>query len=470
MRNINLHNSIKKTMSMNSVHARAINFVACFFIVISAFASDTLVVDKVIGVVGDNIILLSDIELQYEQLAAENPEVPTEFKCEILNQMLTQKLFLQQAKLDSIVISEDEIESELNRRIRYFTAMIGSVEKLEDYYGKSILAIKDEFRKDIADQLLAQRMQGNIFGSIKVTPSEVKKFFNSIPKDSIPYYNAEVEIGQIVKKPEVAIEQRQLAIEKVEGILARARKGENFATLATIYSEDPGSANKGGELGFVGRGELVTEFEGAAFRLKPDEISDIVKTKFGYHIIKMLEQKGERIRVSHILIKPKTSTYDLQDAITFLDSVRTLITDSAMTFEKAVDKFSEDEESKSQGGLLVNQQTGNASFEISQLDKNVYFAIDKLKVGEISKPQIFVTAEGEQAVRILMLRSESAAHTANLQDDYYKIKAIALQRKQEAELTKWTERKIEYTYVNLNSGYKECPNLKHWYKKTDTTQ
>ncbi len=433
-------------------------------------ANDTLTVDKVIGVVGDNIILLSDVELQYEQLAVENPGVPVEFKCEILNQMLTQKLFLQQAKLDSVNISDDEIESELNRRIRYFTSMIGSVEKLEEYYGKSILAIKDEFRKDIADQLLAQRMQGNIFGNVKVTPAEVKKFFESIPKDSIPYYNAEVEIGQIVKKPEVAIEQRQLAIEKVEGILARARKGENFATLATIYSEDPGSASRGGDLGFVGRGELVTEFEGAAFRLQPDEISDIVKTKFGYHIIKMHEQKGERIRVSHILIKPKTSTYDLQDAIQFLDSVRTLIVENKITFEKAVDKFSEDEESKQQGGLLVNQQTGNSSFEISQLDKSVYFAIDKLQVGEISSPQLFANAEGEQAVRILMLRSETPAHTANLQDDYYKIKAIALQEKQQRELMKWAERKMESTYVKVSSEYRECPNLDLWFKKIDSTQ
>lgn len=433
-------------------------------------ANDTLMVDKVIGVVGDNIILLSDLELQYEQIAVENPGVPVEFKCEILNQMLTQKLFLQQAKLDSVNISDDEIEAELNRRIRYFTSMIGSVEKLEEYYGKSILAIKDEFRKDIADQLLAQRMQGNIFANVKVNPAEVKKFFESIPKDSIPYYNAEVEIGQIVKKPEVAIEQKQLAIEKIEGILARARKGENFATLATIYSEDPGSASRGGDLGFVGRGELVTEFEGAAFRLQPDEISDIVKTKFGYHIIKMHEQKGERIRISHILIKPKTSTFDLQDAIHFLDSIRTLIVENKITFEKAVDKFSEDEESKQQGGLLINQQTGNTSFEISQLDKSVYFAIDKLQVGEISSPQLFTNAEGEQAVRILMLRSETPAHTANLQDDYYKIKAIALQEKQQRELMKWIETKMESTYVKVSNEYRECPNLDVWFKKIDSTQ
>jgi len=436
----------------------------------NSFANDTILVDKVIGVVGDNIILLSDIELQFQQLAVENPEVPEEFKCEILNQMLTQKLFLQQAKVDSVNISEDEIEGELNRRIRYFTSMIGSVEKLEEYYGKSILAIKDEFRKDISDQLLAQKMQGKIFGETKVTPSEVKKFFESVPKDSLPYYNAEVEVSQIVIKPEVAQEQKQLAIEKIEGILARARKGENFATLATIYSEDPGSAAKGGDLGYVGRGELVTEFEGAAFRLQPGDISDIVKTKYGYHIIKMIEQKGERILLSHILIKAKTTTYDLQNALQLADSVRTLIVEEKITFEKAVDKFSTDDETKQQAGAIMNPQTGTAAFEIAQLDKNLYFAIDKLKVGELSKPQIYATPEGEQNVRILLLRSEAPAHAANLKDDYYKMKAAALQQKQQSELMKWTTLKIESTYVNLTNDFRECPNLDIWYNKTDSTQ
>lgn len=433
-------------------------------------ANDTLLVDKVLATIGDNIILHSDIELQYNQLATENPSVTEDFKCAIFDQMLNQKLFLQQAKVDSVVIGEDEIQSELDRRIRYFTQMIGSVEKLEEYYGKSIIEIKDEFQKDIADQLLAQKMQGNIFGKIQVTPSEVKEYFKRIPKDSVPYYNAQVEIGQIAIKPEVAVEQKQLAIEKIEGILARARKGENFATLATIYSEDPGSAAKGGDLGYVGRGELVTEFEGAAFRLQPGEISDIVKTKYGYHVIKMEDQKGERIRVSHVLIKPKTTTYDLQNAITYLDSIRKLIIDKQITFEKAVDKFSKDDDSKQQGGLLINQQTGNSSFEISQLEKSVYFAIDKLNVGDISEPKIYLNAEGEQAVRILMLRSETQAHIANLEDDYYKIKAMALQEKQQRELLKWTSLKIENTHVKLAEDYRECPNLKHWFQKNDLVQ
>lgn len=428
-------------------------------------AADTLLVDKVIGIVGDHIILYSDIELQYQQFISENQNVPENMRCQILQQMLSQKLFLQQAKIDSVVVSEDEINNELDRRIRFFIDMIGSVEKLEDYYGKSITVIKGEFRKDIADQLLAQKMQSQIFQKIKVTPSEVKTFFSTIPKDSIPYYNATVEISQIVKNPELAPEQKQLAIEKAEGILSRLKQGENFATIATIYSDDPGSATKGGDLGYVGRGEMVTEFEGAAFRLNPGEISDIVKTKFGYHIIKMHEQKGERIRISHILIKPKTSSFDLQNAIYFLDSIKNMIEKGEITFEKAVDRFSEDEESKSQGGLLANPQTGESAFEISDLDKNVYFAIDKLKVGEISKPQIFTTREGEQSVRILKLKNETQAHIANLNDDYHKIKATALQHKQIKELEKWIATKTENIYIQLDSSYKTCPILSVWYKK-----
>src|SRR5690606_7834410 len=219
---------------------------------------------------------------QFNQMDAEG-NLPDEFRCEIFEQMLVQKLFVHQAKIDSVFVDEDEIENELDRRIRYFISMIGSVERLEEYYEKSIVEIKDEFRKDISDQLLAQRMQGTIFANVKVTPSEVKEYFKQIPEDSLPYYNAEVELSQIVKKPEISIEQRQLAIEKIEGILARVQKGEDFAKLAMIYSEDPGSATKGGDLGYVGRGELVTEFEGAAFRLQPDEVSEVVKTKYGYH-------------------------------------------------------------------------------------------------------------------------------------------------------------------------------------------
>jgi peptidyl-prolyl cis-trans isomerase SurA len=433
-------------------------------------ASDTLLVDKVLAIVGDNIVLLSDIELQYAQLSAERLDMPVEFKCEILEQMLTQKLFLQQAKVDSVVVSDDEINNELDRRIRYFIGMIGSVEKLEAYYEKSIVEIKDEFRKDIAEQMLAQKMQTQIFGTIKVTPSEVKSFFNDIPEDSLPYYNAEVEVMQIVKIPEVSPEQKQLAIEKIEGIFERAMKGEDFAKLAIIYSEDPGSAAKGGDLGFVGRGELVTEFEGAAFRLQPGEISPVVKTKYGYHIIKMIEQKAERIRISHILIKPKITSFDLQNSLTLLDSVRTLIIENKMTFEKAVDKFSDDEDSKNQGGLVMNPQTGSSAFETAQLDKSIYFAIEKMKPGEISLPSLYTAPDGEQATRIIMLRSETKPHVANLKDDYSKIKAAALQKKQQKEMVKWTTLKIQHTYVKLSDDYRDCPNLKHWYQKNDSTQ
>jgi len=445
-------------------------FSFCFFHSVTTKANDTLLVDKMLGIVGDNIILLSDVELQYFQLAAENPSLPEDFRCEILGQLLNQKLFLQQAKVDSIIISEDEIANELDRRIRYFINMIGSVEKLEEYYEKSIVEIKDEFSKDIADQLLAQKMQSQIFGGIKVTPDDVKKFYAALPEDSLPYYNAEVELMQVVKHPEVSPEQKQLAIEKVEGIRERILKGEDFSKLAIIYSEDPGSAVKGGDLGFVGRGELVTEFEGAAFRLQPGEVSEVVKTKYGYHIIKMIEQKGERIRVNHILIKPKVTTFDLQTSILFLDSIKKLITGNEMTFQKAVDKFSDDEETKNQGGMMMNQQTGSTSFEVAQLDKNVYFAIEKLEPGEISEVQLFTQPDGEQAARIIMLVSETKPHVANLKDDYYKIKAAALQNKQESEMVKWSILKIQNTYVRLTDDFRECPNLKHWYQKNDSTQ
>jgi peptidyl-prolyl cis-trans isomerase SurA len=215
---------------------------------------------------------------------------------------------------------------------------------------------------------------------------------------------------------------------------------------------------------------LVTEFEGAAFRLQPGEISPVVKTKYGYHIIKMIEQKAERIRISHILIKPKITSFDLQNSLTLLDSVRTLIIENKMTFEKAVDKFSDDEDSKNQGGLVMNPQTGSSAFETAQLDKSIYFAIEKMKPGEISLPSLYTAPDGEQATRIIMLRSETKPHVANLKDDYSKIKAAALQKKQQKEMVKWTTLKIQHTYVKLSDDYRDCPNLKHWYQKNDSTQ
>lgn len=426
--------------------------------------NDRKLIDKILAVVGDEVILLSDIELQYQQMKMENENIPENFKCNLLEEMMTQKMFLQQANIDSLIVSEDEIEGELNRRIQYFISMIGSQERLEEYYGKSTAAIKDEFRKDIRNQLLSKQMRSKIFESVNITPIEVKTFFNKIPKDSLPYFNAEVEVGQIVFKPEISSSQRQLAIDKIEGIAERVEKGEDFGLLALIYSEDPGSAQQNGDLGFVSRGEMVKEFEAAAFRLEPGEVSEVVETDFGYHLIKMTEMKGQRARLSHILIKPKITSFDMKDTRETADSVRALLVEGKISFEKAVNLFSEDEGTKHSGGMMVNPNTGNNTFEISQLDKSVYFGIDKLKPGEYSKPVLFNDERArEQAYRILYLKSQSEPHVANLKEDYDRIRKAALQEKEDRVLTEWINSKIKETYIKLDNYY-SCKGLKKWEK------
>ncbi len=424
--------------------------------------SDTFLVDKIVGIVGDKVVLLSDVELQFQQMKLEQ-DIPDDFKCELLNQMLSNKMYLEQALLDSLAVSEDEIESELDRRIRYFVGMIGSEQKLEAYYEKSIIEIKNEFREDIREQLLSQKMQGDIIGKTKVTPAEVKTFFNAIPKDSLPYFNAEVEVGQIVVFPEISEVQRNLALDKINGLLERLNNGEDFCTLALIYSEDPSNADQCGDLGIVGRGEFVTEFEAAAFRLDDGEVSEVVETKYGFHLIQMVERKGNRIHVRHILVKPKVTTSDLDGAKNTLDSIRRLIVSDSVAFNTAVARYSEDEETKHQGGMLVNPQTGNTYFEINQLDKTVYFAIEGLQLGEISQPLLYETYTGEKAYRIVFLKTETEPHVANLQDDYYRIKAAALSQKEDEVLRTWLTEKIKDSYIWIDKGYNTCPSMSKWY-------
>lgn len=446
-------------------YIKAITFFSLLLFSVFVFAqNDKKLVDKILSIVGDEIILLSDVELQYEQIKMENENVSEGMKCNLLEELMTQKMFLEQANIDSLVVSEDEVEGELNRRIQYFISMIGSQERLEEYYGKSITAIKDEFRKDIRDQLLSRQMRSKIFEDVKITPSEVKAFFNKIHKDSLPYFNAEVEIGQIVFEPEISPTQRQLAIEKIEGLQERIEKGEDFGLLALIYSEDPGSTQNNGELGFVSRGEMVKEFEAAAFKLEPGEVSEIVESQYGYHLIKMTDMKGQRARLSHILVKPKITSFDLKETRQRADSVKLLLDQEKIGFQEAVRLYSEDESTKHSGGMLVNPNNGTNSFEISQLDKSVYFGIDKLKPGEFSNPVLFQDERSqEQAYRILYLKSQSEPHEANLNDDYDRIKKAALQQKEDKVLQDWLNKKIRETYVKVDNFY-DCENIKKWQK------
>ena len=419
------------------------------------------VIDGVEAIIGNEIILTSDIETQYQQYLAQGYTNRGEIKCRIIEDLLYQKLLLNQAKIDSLEISEQEIESELEKRIRYFVGQVGSKEKLEEFYGKSIIQIKSEFRDLINDQLLSQRMQGGITAGVKVTPSEVKTYFNNLAKDSLPTVEAEVEISQIVLKPEISVEEKERIKNKLETFKERIIKGEDFKVLATLYSDDPGSAKNGGELGFVGRGDLVPAFEAAAYKLKGDELSDIIKSEFGYHIIQLIERRGEQINVRHILLKPKVSSTQLMELKSEIEDIAKQIADGKLTFEKAALDFSDDE-SKNNEGLLINPNSGSSMFIMKDLDPTLYFVIEKMSENEISAPMIMQTDDGRKAYRLIKLRKKTIAHTANLTEDYDKIRNVTLSEKKQETINDWLEEKIAKTYIKLGDSLKDCTFDQKW--------
>jgi peptidyl-prolyl cis-trans isomerase SurA len=435
------------------------------FLFIQVSAQEQKMVDKIIGVVGDNIILMSDIESQLQQAKSQGEKINDEIKCAIFDQALLEKFFLAQAQLDSVYVGEDDVEAELDKRIRYYISnSFGSQEKLEEFYGKSIEDLKADFRKDVKNQMLAEKMQGKIYGNIKTTPADVKQFFDAIPKDSLPYFNAEIELSQIVVFPKASQEAKDYALLKIKKIKQDIISGTDFGAKAQLVSEDPGSKKEGGDLGFITRGQMVSEFEAAAFRLDEGQVSDVVETKYGYHLIQCLEKKGERIHVRHILITAPITSFDEITAKTYLDSIRTLIVSDQYTFTSAVKEFSEDEQSKSNSGSLINPQTGNSYFEMNQIDGSLLFTISDLKNGQLSQTSTFTTEEGKKAFRMIMIKSETEAHQASLKDDYSKIAAATKQAKQQEALVKWIKDRKGDTYIMIDDSFQSCDNVQKWLK------
>lgn len=433
-------------------------------LLLAAFAGQAQypqLVDQVVAQVGDRMVLMSDIEFQVLQ-ASEEQTPPPEVRCLLLDQQIAQQLLVLQAEEDSVVVSEDEIELELNRRFDYFISLLGSPEKLEEFYGKSIVALKDDFREDIASQLLAQRMQGQIAGDVRISPAEVRQFFRGIPEDSLPYFDAEVQLSQLVLIPEPTAEQRAYARERAEEIRQRVLDGEELGFLAGIYSDDPGSKEQQGDLGCVGRGQFVPEFEAAAFRLKDGEISPVVETQFGFHVIEMVERRGEQACLRHVLVTPRVTSSNLARTSSRLDSLRREIEAGRLSFPEAVRRYSMDEATKRTGGEMLNPNTGAPSFEIDELDRETYYAIEKLEPGQLSAPQPFYTPDGKQAYRLLKLRGQTEPHRANLEQDYARLQAAALQRKRARIMDEWLIGRLGKTYLRVDPSYADCPNAERW--------
>jgi peptidyl-prolyl cis-trans isomerase SurA len=418
-------------------------------------------IDQIMATVGSQIVLKSEIEKQYVQMLAQGGDDP-ETRCMIFDQLILQKLLLNQAILDSVEVSDAQVEGELDRRMRFYIRQIGSEEELEAYFKTSIRQLKDELRDVIKDQLTVQTMQSRITKDVTVTPNEVRAYFESIPEDSLPYIDAELEIAQILRKPPVSDEEKREIRARLEEYRAKIAAGDDFAVYAALYSQDPGSAKKGGELGLFERGTMVPEFEAAAFNLKPGEMSQVIETKFGFHLLQLIERRGNQINVRHILLQPRTNDADLYKSVNYLDSLRQAINDGKITFEEAAQKYSDDEETRNSGGLLINQETGTTRLSPDKIDRALFFQIDSLPVGRISPPLLTVTGDGKNAYRIVVVKTRTVPHKANLKDDYQKIQEVALSEKQNKTLSDWVEKKRKITYIKLNEDFSNCPALDHW--------
>jgi peptidyl-prolyl cis-trans isomerase SurA len=421
------------------------------------------VIDKIVAVVGSNEILYSDVQNQYMQYLMQGYSADgMAMRCQIFEEMLFTKLLLNQAQLDSIVVSEDQVGSELDRRLQYFISQIGSQEKLEAYYNRSINDIKADLRNVIRDQMMSEQVREKIVADIKITPAEVRVFYNEMPKDSIPSISSEYQYSHIVITPTVHPEERQYALSKMESIRQRVIKGESFESLARLYSEDPGSAMKGGELGDFGKGVMYPEFEAAAFTLQEGEISPIVESEAGFHIIKLIKRKGDYINVRHILIMTKVSPISIQLSQNKLDSVYLLISSGKITFEEAALKYSDDD-SKYSKGAVVNQQSGNTIFLPEQMDKDLFFTIDKMSPGQISKPSVYEKDRNTKAIRIVRLDKRTQPHVANLEEDYDKIQSWAIEDKKSKALNAWINDKASKTYIFIqDADLKNCDFIYKW--------
>lgn len=443
-------------------------WIACslFCAVFSAQAQKGTV-DKIVAVIGNNPILMSELNQQYTLYLNQGNPPNLEIKCYILQQMLAQKLLKQQAEIDSIVVTEPEVDNELDRRMRAQLQRAGGQENLENFLGKSILQYKEEMRPDVREQLISNKMQGKITENINVTPQEVKRYFDSYGLDSLPDIGAEVEVGEIVLYPQLNKEEKQRFIDRIEGFRKRIVGGEDFGFLARTYSDDGGSAVDGGDLGFFDRTQMVKEFTAIAFKLKAGEVSQVFESEFGFHILQVIERRGEQVHARHILVKPQFPEASLNRTLLKADSLYKDLADKKFGFNHAASLYSDNKETKFAGGMLMyadNVTSRTTFFPVDKLDPAVFVVIDTMKVGSISKPVLFTGQDGKTGYKLLYLKSKIPPHKANLDQDYPKFREFALQDKINAELVKWFAKRRENSTIKIDEDYMTCEELKVWTK------
>jgi peptidyl-prolyl cis-trans isomerase SurA len=436
-------------------------------------AQQKMVADKITAIVGDKIILRSDIEGELVNQQRNTPDnvLPPNATCNTMEQIIAQKVLVMQAERDSLPVSDADVDGEIENRIRYFEQLYGTREKMKEVTGYSIYQLRERFRQPIKEGMLAKAMTSKVTGAVKVTPSEVKKYFDAIPKDSLHFYESELEIGQLIILPKATHEMEQYAIDRLLDFKKQVQEKTNdFGRLALLYSDDPGAKeNKGVYILNRTDKQWDADFLAAAFRLKENEISSPVKTQFGYHLIQCLKRQGDNVTIQHILLKPNITRSDMAQATAKLDSIRTNILAHKYTFAEAVAKYSDAPMAKFDGGMLQNRMNGTNLITIDQLDepseRDIVLMLDTLKPGGMSKPVQYTDEKGAVGVRIVYLKTRTQPHRENMTDDYARIQQRTLQLKEQEAISKWLKEKIPGYYLHVDPEYTKCGQISQWVKQ-----
>ena len=435
-------------------------FLLLSFVGLTVNAQDN-VIDEVVWVVGDEAILKSDVENERLNAQYEGRRFDGDPYCVIPEELAVQKLFLHQAEIDSIEVSEQEVLQKVEQQTAWLIDQIGSKEKMEEYYNKTSTQIREMLRENIRNGLIVQQMQRELVGDIKLTPAEVRNYFKNLPADSIPSIPTQVEVQIITREPKIKEEEIERVKKTLREFTERIYNGESFSMLARFYSEDPGSARRGGEYGFTGRGELTPEFANVIFNMTdPKKISKVFETEYGYHIAQLIEKRGDRVSYRHILMKPKVDEAEIEEALNKLDTLANDIRKGKVTFDEAATWVSQDKDTKNNHGLLANPQTGTSRFEMQHLaglvSQEVAKVVEGMQIGEISKPFTMINSKGKEVCAIVKLKNRIDAHKATITEDYQRLKSMVTAKRSEEKIQKWIVEKQKNTYVRINPNWRKC--------------
>ena len=444
--------------------------IVAFIILLNSFSFNTFAqdknIDQIVAVIGSNIILKSDIEALALQNQAQGITSEGDIKCEILENLLIEKLMVAEAELDTnIIVTDNQINQQLDMRMQYFLQHLGSEKEVENYFKKPLVELKSELHDVIQNEILSNQMRNKIIENAKVTPSEIRYYYKNMSEDEKPVVNTQYQYAQITMIPPISEEEENKIKEKLRDIKKRVEEGENFAMFAVLYSEEPGSAKTGGDLGYFGRATMDPAFAAAAFNLKPGQVSNVVKSDFGYHIIQMIDRKGEKIRCRHILMQPKVDIETKEKTLAMMDSLVNAIRKEKIPFAEAAMRYSQDKNSRNNGGLVVQPNTMSSKFELSQLPPDVSKKLINLKINEISDPFITIDNKQREVIEVVKLIDKTESHTANMTEDYPMLSDMFLQKKQEELIQNWISERQEKTYIRIDDTYSNCDfKFKNWIK------